>query len=97
MRNRTVDDVGNLMGLLDSHLAAKEKGLSTGQLSTGMLSNESERQLLLVVNRLFPGGNRFATAKAASNWWANARNDLSDLQIQQASDAPLGFYVKESK
>jgi hypothetical protein len=92
MRNRTVDDVGNLMGLLDAHLVAKEK-----RVSTGLLSNESERQLLLVLNRLFPGGNRFATAKAASNWWADARKDPSDLQIQQAADAPLGFYIKESK
>jgi hypothetical protein len=95
MRNRTVDDVGNLMGLLDSHLAAKKSGLSTG-----LLSNESERQLLLVVNRLFPGGNRFATATAASEWWGTARQargGLTNLQIQQAADAPLGFYVKESK
>jgi hypothetical protein len=94
MRNRSVADVENIMNTFARHLSAKDKPEA---FPGDVLSNESERQLLLLVNRLVPG-RTFASAQTAYAWWSGlSTSTKSKIDIVEDPRAPLGFRIEVPK
>lgn len=92
MRNRSVADVESLMSLLSRHLAAQK---SPDAVLSDRLSNESERQILLLINRLSPGKS-FASAERANAWWSELSEAAkSSLKVVEDPSAPLGFRLMD--